>query len=212
MDEEIFARAAEFAGELFKKDSGGHDIYHTLRVHSMALRILRSEGGDEFAVRMAALLHDADDWKLFGNNGFANARRFMDSENIPGDVQDRICGIISGVSFKGTDSQVPDSLEGKIVQDADRLDAIGAIGIGRAFAYGGSRGRAMHIPEEIPNTEMDWESYRRSEGTTISHFHEKLLKLRDMMNTETAREIAEGRHRYMEEFLKEFGDEWNGVR
>ena len=120
--------------------------------------------------------------------------------------------IISKISFKGADTEVPASLEGRIVQDADRLDAIGAVGIARAFAYGGSRGRLMHDPEVPPCEGMGEAAYFANRGTTVNHFHEKLLLLKDMMNTPTARAMAESRHRYMEGFLEEFLDEWEGRR
>lgn len=212
MDESVFDHAREFVRDLFEGDSGGHDIWHTMRVHDLAVSICREEGGDIDLVRLAAILHDADDRKLFGDNGYANARRFMDSEGIPADVQDAIVSMISQISFKGVDSVVPDTLEGRIVQDADRMDAIGAIGIARAFAYGGSRGRQMHIPGEEPMVGMDAETYRRNEGTTVNHFHEKLLLLREMMNTPTARRMADARHEYMLGFLAEFSAEWEGQR
>ena len=207
--QDIFSRAEKFAESIFAGDSGGHDIYHTLRVHAAARRICAEEGGDEKTVRLAALLHDVDDAKLFGNSGYANARRFMDSEGIPGEEQEKIIRIISQISFGGSGSSVPDTLEGKIVQDADRLDAIGAIGIARAFAYGGSRGRPMHIPGEKPRETMSEAEYR-SGGTTVNHFREKLLKLKGLMNTESARKMAESRHAYMEGFLEEFLGEWDG--
>ena len=163
-------------------------------------------------VRLSALLHDADDRKFFGDNGYANARRFMDSESIPMDVQDLVCHVISQISFKGKDTVVPDTLEGKIVQDADRLDAIGAIGIARTFAYGGSKGRMMHVPDEAHKSDMSEEEYFSNEGTSVNHFHEKLLLLKDMMNTDSARTIAESRHAYMVGFLEEFMEEWVGSR
>lgn len=210
MDESVFERAQDFIKEVFSNDFSGHDVYHTIRVHNMACTLCSEEGGDRNVIRLAALLHDVDDRKLFGDNGYANARRFMDSEGIGDDMQERICGIISQISFKGKDSVVPDSLEGRIVQDADRLDAIGAIGIGRAFAYGGSRGRAMHIPGESYCEDMGEQQYFANEGTTINHFYEKLLLLKDMMNTDTARAIAEMRHEYMLSFLNEFLEEWDG--
>jgi uncharacterized protein len=212
MDEEVFERAKAYAASVFEKDSSGHDIYHTLRVHDLAVTICRKEGGDMDIVRLAALLHDVDDRKLFGDNGFQNARAFMDSEHIDLEGQLLICDIISEVSFKGKDSVVPTSLEGKIVQDADRMDAIGAIGIARAFAYGGSKGRAMHIPDEAPKEGMSEKEYFENKGTSINHFYEKLLLLKDMMNTDTAREMAEARHEYMEGFLDEFMSEWKGER
>lgn len=212
MDESVFANARGFLESLFEGDSGGHDIWHTIRVHDMAVAICREEGGDMGVVRLAALLHDADDRKLFGGNGYANARRFMESEGIPAETQDEVIRIISQISFRGTDSVVPDTLEGRIVQDADRMDAIGAIGIARAFAYGGSRGRAMHIPGEEPRTGMDAEQYHANRGTTVNHFYEKLLLLKDSMNTGAAKRMAAARHEYMVGFLDEFMAEWDGSK
>ena len=212
MEEAVFDRASSFVRDLFAGDSSGHDIYHTLRVHDLARRICMGEGGDMGIVRLSALLHDADDRKFFGDNGYANARRFMDSESIPVDMQDHVCHVISQISFKGRDTVVPDTLEGMIVQDADRLDAIGAIGIARTFAYGGSKGRMMHVPEESHKPDMSEEEYFSNEGTSVNHFHEKLLLLKDMMNTDTARAIAESRHAYMVGFLEEFMEEWTGSR
>ncbi len=212
MDEAVFDRAKEFAKGLFEGDSSGHDVYHTLRVHDLARTICSKEGGDMDIVRLAAILHDVDDRKLFGENGFANARRFMDSEHIDLDDQMFICDIISEISFKGKDSVRPSSLEGKIVQDSDRMDAIGAIGIARAFAYGGSKGRAMHIPGEGPKEGMSEKEYFANQGTSVNHFYEKLLLLKDMMNTQTAKDMAQARHDYMVGFLDEFMAEWDGER
>jgi len=212
MDETTFTRAKEFAASIFKDDSSGHDIYHTMRVHDLAVTISEAEGGDLDIIRLAAILHDVDDRKLFGENGFQNARDFMDSEGISVEDQLYICDIIEQISFKGKDSAVPSTLEGKIVQDADRMDAIGAVGIARAFAYGGSRGRAMHIPGDAFKAGMGAEEYFRNEGTSVNHFYEKLLLLKDMMNTSTARKMAEARHGYMVAFLDEFMAEWDGLR
>lgn len=212
MEESVFIDARRFVEGLFEGDSSGHDIWHTVRVHDTAVTICGSEGGDTDIVRLAALLHDADDRKLFGDTGYANARRFMSSEGIPDDVADAVVRIISQISFKGSDTVVPDTLEGKIVQDADRMDAIGAIGIARAFAYGGSRGRDMHIPGEPPKIGMDGRAYAENRGTSVNHFYEKLLLLKDLMNTDTAKRMAEERHRYMVDFLDEFMAEWDGRR
>jgi uncharacterized protein len=139
----------------------------------------------------------------------ANARGFMKRKAVPDIVADAVCHVISQVSFKAGDTVVPDTLEGKIVQDADRLDAIGAIGIARAFAYGGSRGNAIYDPLEKPLAGMGEEEYRHHKGCTINHFHEKLLLLKDMMNTPTARILAEKRDFFMRTFLSEFLSEWN---
>ena len=212
MDESVFGRAKEFAKGIFQGDSSGHDVYHTIRVHDLARTICSKEGGNMEIIRLAALLHDVDDRKLFGDNGFANARRFMDSENIPEDDQRTICEIISQISFKGQDSVIPTTLEGKIVQDADRMDAIGAIGIARAFAYGGSKGRAMHTPGEGPKEGMSEKEYFANQGTSVNHFYEKLLLLKDMMNTDAAKALAQSRHDYMVGFLDEFMSEWEGSR
>ncbi len=212
MDEAVFSRAADYIRDLFEGDGSGHDFYHSIRVHDLARRICAEEGGDEDVVRLAALLHDADDRKLFHTEGLANARRFLDSEDVPAEVSERVLRIIPQISFKGADSVVPDTLEGRIVQDADRLDAIGAVGIARAFAYGGSRGRPMHVPGEAWREGMSEAEYYANKGTTVNHFHEKLLLLRDMMNTPTARRIADHRHEYMAGFLDEFLLEWDGRR
>lgn len=212
MDEATFDRAEDFIRSLFEGESSGHDFYHSLRVHDLARRICAEEGGDEDLIRLAALLHDADDRKLFSTEGFANARRFMDSEGILSGIQDSVCSMISQISFKGDGTRVPDTLEGRIVQDADRLDAIGAIGIARAFAYGGSRGRAMHIPGEAFREGMTEAEYYANRGTSINHFHEKLLKLKDLMNTPAGKRMAEARHDYVVGFLEEFMAEWDGLR
>ena len=134
VDEEIFVNAHDFIRSLFEGDGSGHDYYHSVRVHDLAVTIQHSEGGDLLLIRLAALLHDADDRKLFGSRDSKNAKGFMERNGIPEDVQNKVLAIISQISFKGSETVVPDTLEGKIVQDADRLDAIGAIGIARAFA------------------------------------------------------------------------------
>jgi len=210
MEEDVLERAKAFAAEVFAGDSSGHDIHHTLRVHALARSICREEGGDEDVVRLAALLHDVDDPKLFKGEGYPNARRFMEGEGMGPETIERVVRIVSQISFKGSGTVVPDTLESRIVQDADRMDAIGAIGIARAFAYGGSRGRPMHDPGEEPKENMTEDEYRSNQGTTVNHFYEKLLKLKGLMNTETAKRMAEARHRYMEDFLQEFMDEWDG--
>lgn len=200
--------------DVFAHDFSGHDAFHTLRVLKLAERIAAKEGADMEIVQLSALLHDVDDRKLspetHENQG--RARAFLQEQGLPAEKIEKICHIIAQISFKGSDTVSPDTLEGQCVQDADRLDAIGAIGIARTFAFGGSRGRKMYDPAEPPVTNMDAEAYAKNEGHTINHFYEKLLLLKDMMNTQTARAIAEKRHEYMEEFLQEFYAEWEGER
>lgn len=194
--------------ELFADDYSGHDYWHSIRVLNIAEKIAKTEKCDEYIVMIAALLHDTDDIKIFKTTDYENARRIMLDCHITEDTIDYVIDIIRGISFKGTATTSPTSIEGKIVQDADRLDAMGAIGIARAFAYGGNHNRAIHIPDCQPNTNMDETEYRNNQGTTINHFYEKLLLIKDIMNTDCAKAIAMKRDRYMREFLKEFYDEW----
>lgn len=212
MSEELIEQTKEYIKEFFKGDSSGHDYYHTLRVYNLAKTISKSEGGNQETIELAALLHDVDDYKLVGKHKepFYNAKTFMRKNNIEETKIEEICDIISTISYKGIDTMTPKSIEGKIVQDADRLDAIGAIGIGRTFAYGGKVGRPMHNPDIAYNESMTSTQYYKNVGTTINHFYEKLLKLKKLMNTKTAKDIAESRHIYMEKFLEEFYKEWDG--
>lgn len=195
--------------ELFVNDYSGHDYWHSLRVLNNAEKIAKTEQCDAYIVMIAALLHDADDRKVFETTDYENARRIMSDCHLTENTMDTVIDIIKEVSFKGTETISPKSIEGKIVQDADRLDAMGAIGIARAFAYGGNHNRAIHIPDCQPNINMNETEYRNNDGTTINHFYEKLLLMKDMMNTDCAKSIAWKRDRYMREFLKEFYDEWN---
>ncbi|WP_400151707.1 HD domain-containing protein [Candidatus Methanarcanum hacksteinii] len=211
LSEDVYHSIMDDVASLFVNDSSGHDIHHTKRVHDSAVTIQATEGGDIDIIRLASLLHDADDRKLFATENYSNARSIMVDHGISEDMQDAVIHVISQISFKGKDTIAPDTLEGMIVQDADRLDAIGAIGIGRAFAYGGKAGRAMYDPKEHHKEGMSESEYYSNEGTTINHFYEKLLLLKDMMNTETAKRVAEHRHSFMEGFLKEFYDEWYGT-
>ncbi len=209
---QILEGITEDIKELFASDSGGHDFDHTMRVYKTAMMIARKEQAREFIVGIAALLHDADDYKVSPDTEKThdNAVRIMKKYGIS-DVQTaNICRIIEQVSFSGRDSVVPDTLEGKIVQDADRLDAIGAIGIARAFAYGGSHHRKIYDPAETYRTDLSKEEYRNSQSSTIGHFYEKLLLLKDMMNTSTGKIMAQHRHDFMEMFLDEFDAEWEG--
>lgn len=211
MEQKLYEDTVAYLQKLQGGDAGGHDPAHVLRVARMAVRIAEQEQADLFLTEMSALLHDVDDRKLSPETAAAHthARVFLRAHGID---EEPIIHIIEQVSWKGTDSAVPDTLEGKIVQDADRLDAIGAIGIARAFAYGGAHGRVMHDPNVPPLLDMDGETYAHHVSTSLNHFYEKLLKLKDSMNTETGRRIAAERHAYMEAYLQEFLAEWDGRR
>lgn len=207
-------RTLEYVKEFFKNDFSGHDYYHTLRVYNLSKYIAGFEKCNTKLVYLAALLHDVDDYKLVGHEeeSFHNAKSFLRSQGVSDGEIEQVCHIISQVSFKGKDTVIPDTIEGKIVQDADRLDALGAIGIGRTFAYGGNHNVPMHVPGVKFKEDMSADEYYKNTGTTINHFYEKLLKLKDLMNTETAREMAKHRHRFMQEFLEEFYGEWEGIK
>lgn len=193
-----------------ESDSSGHDWWHIYRVTNLALRIARVEGGNLFLIEMAALLHDLDDWKL--NGGTENKTlSWLKKIDVGKNLRNKLQQIIEQVSFKGAGVKTtPDTLEAKIVQDADRLDAIGAIGMARTFAYGGKKGRLIYHPGIPPVEHNSFEAYKNASGPTINHFYEKLLLLKNLLNTRTAIEIAENRHKFMEEFLKQFFREWNG--
>ena len=210
----MIQRAIDYITGLFAGDFSGHDADHTLRVYRLAVKLAQAEGADRETVALAALLHDADDRKLSPETceGKLRARAFLEKEGLPEERIREILQIIGEVSFRGTDSVVPETIEGKCVQDADRLDAIGAVGIGRAFAFGGSRGRSMYDPADIPTEMPDGAAYEARSGSTVAHFYEKLLHLEAMMNTDAARALARRRHLFMEEFLEEFLAEWNGER
>lgn len=188
MTEEIIEQALEYIKKLFQNNSDGHDATHSIRVYTNACKIAEEYPKcDLTVVSLAALLHDADDHKLFDTVNNMNARMFLKDRQVADSVIERICEVINGVSFSQNRGKRPSTLEGQIVQDADRLDAMGAIGIARTFAYGGKVGRPLE--------------------DSLRHFDDKLLLLKDEMNTEVAKKIAEHRHKYMEEFLAEFHDE-----
>lgn len=217
MDEPgIIQKTADHVRGLLSGDSSGHDWFHIERVRNTALTIAREEGAVLFLVELAALLHDVADWKFAGGDHEAGpkaAREWMESIEVQPAVVEQVCDIIAGLSFKGAGVATPmRSLEGQIVQDADRLDALGAIGIARTFAYGGHKGQAMHDPAIPPQMHASFEAYKNNVGTTINHFYEKLLLLKDRMNTATGKRIAAERHVFMERFLEQFLAEWRGAR
>lgn len=212
--QEYISKAKSFVEEQHKDDTTGHDFYHIMRVVKMARFIAEKESVDAEVVELAALLHDLDDWKKNPDKEqetFPLTTRWMNSVKLPLQLRERLYQIIGSISFKGgtvDDSQ--ESPEGRVVQDADRLDAMGAIGIARTFAYGGSHGRAMYLPHINPNEYDNFEEYKSKLNHTINHFHEKLLLLKDKMNTDTGRRIAELRHARLHQFLKDFYQEWEG--
>jgi len=206
--EQVAAEAKNF----HSTDSTGHDWWHVYRVWNLSKHIAKQENADCLVVELAALLHDMDDHKIPGADAinFPNARKTLLNLSADSSLVERVIEVISQVSFKGAGvDTTPTSLEACVVQDADRLDAIGAIGIARAFAYGGSKNRELYNPEVKPTLHASFEEYKNSKGNTLNHFYEKLLLLKDMLNTDTARKIAEQRNAYMQQFVEQFLDEWN---
>lgn len=214
MDNLFISATIEYVKDVFATDFSGHDFFHTMRVYQMATKIAMEEKADLQIVQLAALLHDVDDRKLSPETceNKDRAVAYMRSKGLSEDTITRVKDIIGEVSFAGTDSVVPKTLEGKCVQDADRLDALGAMGIARAFAYGGNHNRVMYDPEIPPALNMGKEEYQNHVSTTVNHFYEKLFLLKDMMNTESAKRIAGHREQYMREYIDEFLAEWNGIK
>lgn len=202
--------------KLLEGESSGHDWWHVYRVWKNAVYIGKRENADLFVVQLAALLHDIADWKFHAGDdsvGPKMARRWLEKLQIDGGVISHVCEIMREMSFKGAGVKSGmKTREGMVVQDADRLDAIGAIGIARAFAYGGHKGREIYNPIIKPERHETFEQYKKGGGTTINHFYEKLLLLKGRMNTKAAKKMAGERHRFMERFLKEFFNEWGGQR
>jgi uncharacterized protein len=194
----------------------GHDWWHVVRVVNIARKIHSVEGGDWLVIELTLLLHDVGDRKVINkdNDDYSIAEDFLVSQNVPAETINKVLSIIKTMSYsKSFDaSEKDDSIEFTIVQDADRLDAIGAIGVGRAFAYGGSRSRLLYDPDYKQQEFKSSEDYKKSESSTIHHFYEKLLLIKDKLNTETAKEIAIQRDEFMQLFLQEFLDEWNGQK
>ncbi|MFK7748277.1 MAG: HD domain-containing protein [Kordia sp.] len=210
----IIAKTITFVQETLANAEGGHDWFHIERVYKNSLLIAKEETVDEFVVSLGALLHDIADSKFHNGDekiGPKVARNFLESIAVAEDVITHVENIITNISFKGGNfDQQFTSPELDVIQDADRLDAIGAIGIARCFNYGGFKNRKLHDPSIEPNLNMTKEEYKKSTTPTINHFYEKLLLLKDKMNTNTGKKIAEQRHAYMEQFLAQFFAEWNG--
>ena len=213
-DQEIIVKTIEFVKIELTHAEGGHDWWHIERVWKNAQTISRTEHVDMFVVELAALLHDIADYKFNDGDetvGLIKAGKFLQNLAVDEAIINHVENIMTNISFKGGNfSQVFSSDELNVVQDADRLDAIGAIGVARAFNYGGFKGREMFNPAIQPHIGMTVEQYKSSTAPTINHFHEKLLLLKDRMNTETGRRMAEQRHRFMEQFLAQFYSEWDG--
>jgi uncharacterized protein len=212
----IIDKTIFFVKQQLHNAEGGHDWFHIERVYKNAILIAKNEKCDENIVKLSALLHDIADSKFHNGDetvGPQLARKFLESENEAETTIQHVINIIENISYKGGNFEKKfSSIELEIVQDADRLDAIGAIGIARTFNYGGFKNRQLYNPEILPNLSMSKEEYKNSKAPTINHFYEKLLLLKDKMNTETGKKIAQERHYYMETFLEQFYAEWNGER
>ena len=216
----IIQKTEEYIKKRFEGESTGHGWWHIQRVLKMALKIAEkekvntSEDIDLFVVKLAALLHDIADWKFNSGDdsaGFKLSREWLEKLGVDEKTISAVCEIVKNISFRGgTVSSEMKTIEGKIVQDADRLDTLGAIGIARTFAYGGLRDREIYNPDMKPRECKSFEEYKNYKGTSINHFYEKILLLKDRMNTKTGKKIAEKRHKYMENFLEEFFGEWEG--
>ena len=215
--EQIILNTIDFVKETLEGAEGGHDWFHIERVYKNALLISENEKVDRFTVQLGALLHDIADAKFYNGDesiGPKKAREFLKKQYVDEDIIIHVENIILFISYKSSldTSKKFTSPELDVIQDADRLDAIGAIGIARCFNYGGFKNRSLYDPAIEPNLEMTKEQYKKSTTPTINHFYEKLLLLKDKMNTKTGQLLAKERHRYMEGFLQQFYEEWNGVK
>lgn len=219
MEDNVINSTIKFVKETLRNAESGHDWFHVERVWKNARKIAHMEKENNhpelnmLVVELAALLHDIADHKFHGGDvtvGGRVAGEFLKGFNLDQDVINAVTDIINKISFKGANSaNEMEGIEGKIVQDADRLDAIGAIGIARVFSYGGYRNRLMYDPEDKPKLGMTWEEYKSNKGSCINHFYEKLLLIKDRMNTGAGKAMAEKRHKYMEGYLEQFYDEWD---
>ena len=212
----IIDKTIHFVKEKLENAEGGHDWFHIERVYKNSILIAKEEDCDIMVVKLGALLHDIADSKFHDGDetiGPKTARAFLESENVFEETINHVINIIENISFKGGNFENKfSSKELEIVQDADRLDAIGAIGIARTFNYGGFKNRALYNPSIAPNLNMSKEEYKNSNSPTLNHFYEKLLLLKDKMNTATGKKIALERHKYMENFLSQFYAEWQGEK
>ena len=212
--EDLIQNTISFVKDELKDAEGGHDWFHIERVYKNALLIAKDEEVDKKVVALGALLHDIADSKFYGGDesvGPEKARKFLETQKVSEEEITHVIKIIENISFKGgNNTQDFSSKELDVVQDADRLDALGAVGIARTFNYGGYKNRKLYDPEIKPNLQMSPSEYKVSNAPTINHFYEKLLLLKDRMNTETGKRIAASRHVFMEEFLKQFFAEWEG--
>ncbi len=212
----LIDKTIAFVKEKLDNAEGGHDWFHIERVYKNSILIAKEEDCDIMVVKLGALLHDIADSKFHDGDetiGPKTARAFLESENVFEETINHVINIIENISFKGGNFENKfSSKELEIVQDADRLDAIGAIGIARTFNYGGFKNRALYNPSIAPNLNMSKEEYKNSNSPTLNHFYEKLLLLKDKMNTATGKKIALERHKYMENFLSQFYAEWEGEK
>lgn len=210
----LIERTSAFVKKQLTNAEGGHDWFHIERVYKNSLLIAKTESANLLVIQLGALLHDIADSKFHNGDetvGPKVARTFLESENVAEDTIQHVINIIENISFKGGNHNTTfTSAELNIVQDADRLDALGAIGIARTFNYGGFKNRAIYNPEIAPKLNMTKEEYKNSTAPTINHFYEKLLLLKDKMNTKTGKQLANKRHEYMEQFLTQFYGECNG--
>jgi len=213
---QIISNTVAFVKSTLENAEGGHDWFHILRVWNNSKLIVNNENVDEFIVELGALLHDIADSKFHNGDetvGPKVAREFLENQQVEETIIQHIENIISNISYKGGNfEQKFTSPELDVIQDADRLDAIGAIGIARCFNYGGFKNRTLYNPEIQPKLNQTKEEYKNNAAPTINHFYEKLLLLKDKMNTVSGKKIAEERHQYMETFLQQFYDEWNGKK
>ena len=213
---DLINKTVLFVKHELKDSEGGHDWFHIERVYKNALSISKNEKCDATVVALSALLHDIADSKFHNgdeNIGPKKAREFLESQSVSEEIIFHVVSIIKNISYKGGNFEKQfQSIELDIVQDADRLDAIGAIGIARTFNYGGFKNRPLYNPIIAPNLHMSKEEYKNSDAPTLNHFYEKLLLLKDKMNTETGKRIAQDRHHFMELFLSQFYAEWDGEK